>query len=49
MRNNLEEYITRDDSEIAEEHNSSDSEDVDSYINNELATHRNKSRERPRI
>lgn len=38
MSNTLEEYITRDDSEIDEDYNSSDyKEDADNYINNGLA------------
>lgn len=45
MSNNLEEYTTRDDSEINENYNSSDSEeDVENYINNGLGTRRNKNR-----
>lgn len=48
MRNNLEECITRDDSEIDEDYNSSEAEYVESYINNKLATHRNKKRKRHR-
>ncbi|XP_033359529.1 piggyBac transposable element-derived protein 4-like [Bombus vosnesenskii] len=45
MSNNLEEYTTRDDSEINENYNSSDSEEyVENYINNGLGTRRNKNR-----
>lgn len=49
MSNTLEEYITRDDSEIDEDYNSSDSEKhADNYINNGLAMHRNNNRKRLR-
>jgi hypothetical protein len=36
MRNNLEECITRDDSEIDEDYNSSLAEYVESYTNNNI-------------
>jgi len=49
MSNTLEEYITREDSEIDEDYNSSDSKEyADNYINNGLAMHRNNNRKRPR-